>query len=631
LPIAAKARSGPRFCDMASSKSPELSEEDAEIMPEAAPFDGPYTESPPTAPDGDGTWMDEPGSWTNEPYRYASGEREWGYDIAEYVYKNQLGQPYLKVKRTSTKQFPQYHLEGDRWVKGPPNGPKIPYRLPELMAANPDVWVHLFEGEKDADNGAALGLVATAHSQGAEGWSDNLIPWFIGRRIVVHEDNDNAGRKRTRTVVAALKSAAKEIRVLKYEDLPEKGDFSDWLDQGHTLAEVNQRVESARPYRRGLEVHNIGDLTKKPPPRGWLQGNNFCRKFLSQLLADGGVGKTSLRYAQYLSLASSRELTGEHIFERGRVLVLSLEDGVDELERRLWAATLRYNIDHKDIDGWLFYEALGRKAGRIKTIDEKGRVVDGELASLIEETIVEHKIDLVGIDPFVKTHSVGENNNDAIDAVAQVLTDLAEAHNIAVDVPHHISKGQADPGNAQRGRGASAFVDAGRLVYTLAPMSTEEAKRFAIPEEERHYYIRLDKGKVNTVRPARVAKWFKLVGVPLNNPDEFRPQGDEVQTVEPWTPPEIWADLDADMQNAILDTIEAGLPSGSRYSDGSTAKDRAAWRVVIKHAPDKNEAQAREIIKTWVKSGVLETQEYEDPVRRETVKGLFVVEEKRPK
>jgi hypothetical protein len=38
----------------------------------------------------------------------------------------------------------------------------------------------------------------------------------------------------------------------------------------------------------------------------------------------------------------------------------------------------------------------------------------------IEAAIIENKIDLVALDPFVKTHSVGENNNDAIDAVVQV-------------------------------------------------------------------------------------------------------------------------------------------------------------------------------------------------------------------
>src|SRR5262249_19141970 len=160
---------------------------------------------------------------------------------------------------------------------------------------------------------------------------------------------------------------------------------------------------------------------------------------------------------------------------------------------------------------WLYYQALGRDAGKIKTLDEKGRVVDGELPAKIERIVAELKIDVVGIDPFVKTHDVGENNNDAIDSVAQVLTDMSHKYDIAVDSPHHMGKGQPDPGNPHRGRGASSLVDAARLVYTLTPMSSDEAKGFSIKDEDRRSYIRLDKGKVNTVRPARVTKWFELV------------------------------------------------------------------------------------------------------------------------
>jgi hypothetical protein len=78
-------------------------------------------------------------------------------------------------------------------------------------------------------------------------------------------------------------------------------------------------------------------------------------------------------------------------------------------------------------------------------------------------------------------------------------------------------------------------------------------------------------------------------------------------------------------------TIDAGLPDGRRYSDASAAKDRAAWEVVAKYAPDKNKTQASEIIRTWIKNGVIERLDYEDPERRMIVKGLFVNADKRPK
>jgi hypothetical protein len=206
-----------------------------------------------------------------------------------------------------------------------------------------------------------------------------------------------------------------------------------------------------------------------------------------------------------------------------------------------------------------------------------------------------------------------------------VLTDLSAKYNIAVDVPHHMAKGAADPGNANKGRGASAMKDAGRLVYTLTTMSTDEAKAFGIKEDQRKSYVRMDSAKINITRHGKT-KWFRLIGVRLGNATEMYPNGDEVQTVEPWNPPETWADLSSDLLNKILTAIDSGLPDGNRYSDSHNAKER----VVTEHAPQKTEAQAREIIKTWVKNGVLEHEEYTNPITRHEVKGLKVNATKRP-
>jgi hypothetical protein len=379
----------------------------------------------------------------------------------------------------------------------------------------------------------------------------------------------------------------------------------------------------------GLREIDAGDVTEKPSPREWLLGNIFARTFMSSLLADGAVGKTALRLAQLMSLAIGRPLTGEYVFRRCRVLIISLEDDTKELERRILALRLHYGIDLSELKGWFFYAAPGGTRGKLMTSDKKGNTTLGPLAGTIEATVVARNIDIVSIDPFVKSHAVEENNNNGIDEVVQVLTDMATKHNIAIDAPHHTSKGTADPGNANRGRGASSMNNAARLVYTLAVMSGEEAKAFGIKEEHRRFHIRMDSGKVN-IAPARVAKWFKLVGVPLGNGNDLYPSGDEVQAVEPWTPPETWTGMDTPLLNRILDKIDAGISDGTRYSTAPRAETRAAWRVVLELAPNKTEAQARDMIKTWVRNGVLCVEEYDDPVRRDKAKGLYVDAAKRP-
>jgi hypothetical protein len=103
-----------------------------------------------------------------------------------------------------------------------------------------------------------------------------------------------------------------------------------------------------------------------------------------------------------------------------------------------------------------------------------------------------------------------------------------------------------------------------------------------------------------------------------------------VQAIEPWNPPDKWAGLSNQLLNQILTDIDAGMPDGNRYSDGPNVADRAAWHVIIKHAPTKSEADAREITKAWIKSGLLIRDDYQNPTTRKSVKGLRVDNAKRP-
>jgi hypothetical protein len=130
--------------------------------------------------------------------------------------------------------------------------------------------------------------------------------------------------------------------------------------------------------------------------------------------------------------------------------------------------------------------------------------------------------------------------------------------------------------------------------------------------------------------PAIAATWFRLIGVPLDNATDLYPNGDEVQTVMPWTPPSAWAGTTSDGLNAILNDIAHGMDDGRRYSNAPAAKDRQVWPVVQKHYPDKPEAQCREVIHAWLTSGLIYPNDYEDPTDYKTRKGLCVDDAKRP-
>jgi hypothetical protein len=379
--------------------------------------------------------------------------------------------------------------------------------------------------------------------------------------------------------------------------------------------------ETAPGDQQRIAFHNAGEIcAERIPPRGWLLGTTFCRRFLSGLIGSGAVGKTTVRYAQYLAATTGRNLTGEHVHHRSRVLILCLEDDLSEVQRRIAAAMLLHRVEREEVDGWLFY-ATPKGLKILQADPQNGRIV-GPLFAELRDLVRDLQIDIVSIDPFVKAHGVEENSNADIDEVCTMLTHLADDFDCAVDILHHARKGTAAPGDIDRARGATAAPNAGRLMRTATVMTEEEAKAFGVGEKERKSLTRLDDAKINIAAASAEAAWYRIVGVPLGNTSQLYPHGDTVPAAERWTPPDTWAGLSYDALNAALTEIDAGLESGERFSAAPAAVNRAAWPVVQRWCPDKTEKQCRDIVATWIKTRVLLEEPYDDPVQRREVKGL---------
>jgi hypothetical protein len=328
-----------------------------------------------------------------------------------------------------------------------------------------------------------------------------------------------------------------------------------------------------------------------------------------------------------MSVATGRPLTGETVFRRAKVLSIGLEDSRDEYRRRQRACALHHKIEAAETKDWFYWLTVTNVDGKIAAFGPDGNVIPGTLAGAIEAAITKLGIELVHFDPFVKAHGLPENDNKLIDDVMKIITNIATRHNIAIDAAFHTPKGPSDPGNADKFRGASSQRDALRLGKTLTTMSPEEASRFGIADKDRRRYIRYDDAKVN-ISPYDRTAWFKLVSVPIGNADETYTDGDYVQTVECWEPPDAWQGMTGAITNLILDKIEEGMPDGERYSGAATARARAAWKVVAKVA-DKKEGPSRVIIKAWLDSGLLREEPYKTKKREEAM-GPKVDDTKRP-
>ena len=266
---------------------------------------------------------------------------------AAYVYQLADGQPYLRVNRTAAKGFWQEQWDGSTWIKGAPKT-KIPYRLPELVAAT-DARVLIVEGEKDADNLLAVGFAATTNSGGAGKWTADLNRYFEGRDIYILPDNDEAGTGHAQQVVAALQGVARSIRIINLPGLPPKGDVSDWLEAGGTANDLTDILRAA-PESDALPrlVKSSAEFVRGFVPPDYAIDGLVQRRFLYSLTAPTGHGKTAVALLFAASKALGQSI-GNREVDPGRVLYLVGENH-DDVKMRWIAFAEKMRFDAETID-----------------------------------------------------------------------------------------------------------------------------------------------------------------------------------------------------------------------------------------------------------------------------------------
>jgi hypothetical protein len=452
------------------------------------------------------------------------------------------------------------------------------------------------------------------------------IPGVDHLVILVDNDPKGGGERAARACAALWRAAGKRVTMIMPVTVGTDFDDLRRTSAAYIVLTELKEEDSLGEIDAGILLRTM------PEPRRWLAKGLFCRGVFSSLVGSGSIGKTAVRFAQLIKLAtgSDKILPSQVIYGRRRVLLLCLEDDIKEVHRRLRAACVYHGIDTEELVGWLFVKAIRGK--KLVTTDNKGNRILGPLEKLLRDAIKRQNIDLVCLDPLIKTHTLEENSAD-MDFVADTLCTLAIECDIAVDSPHHVPKGQRSPGDPDAARGHSSLRDAGRLFYTLVVMSPEEAAELGVKEEDRRSYIRMDSSKVNITKASKRAQWFELIGVEIGNGTAEYRAGDEVQTVREWTPPEATALTDTAIDQ-ILDEIATGIPtpdgSENRYTQSLQAKaDRHAWRVVMRFAPGLAEKKCKQAITQWIKTGVLYAKDYWD-AKRNNVSGLYVDAAKRP-
>jgi hypothetical protein len=347
---------------------------------------------------------------------------------------------------------------------------------------------------------------------------------------------------------------------------------------------------------------------KTIPPRDFIYGTHYIRKFVSAGFGAPGGGKSSKRLVEAIAMASGKPVLGIKPVQKLKVWYWNGEDPEEEIDRRIAAICLQYNIKPKDLEGYLFVNSGRDQKIIVATQTRNGAMIMEPVVNALTAAIDRLGMDAVILDPMVSTHRVAENDNPAIDAVVKQFADIADKTNCAIDLEHHIRKTNGNEATVDDGRGASALVGAARSIEVLNKMTKAEGSRLGLEQHWRYFSV--DDGKAN-MSPLGERKWFKIISLDLGNGTELHPKGDNVGVVTKWIPPEALEGVTGGDFEAAAIEIGTGKWRGDVRAKNWIGKPIA--KALKRGLGDRNErAKIGMIVDAWLKTGSLE--EYEEAV-----------------
>jgi hypothetical protein len=387
---------------------------------------------------------------------------------AEYIYRQADGEPYLRVMRPG---FYQSHWTGVTWANGAPKGSKIPYRLPEIIAAQHDD-VLIVEGEKDADTLAAAGFVATTNSCGAGKWTPDLNQYLAGKDVYILPDNDAAGAAHARQVAGGLNGLARTVRILCLPGLAPKGDVTDWMDAGGDADQLVELLKSADAFdpdhlpaiepapdqannepQDAIKLAYFNDMGESARKR-WIMKGVIARGETSSWIAPPGKGKSALLTDVAIHVASGSDWRGFLSKESCGVVYFALERA-DLVKRRLVAHARRNDLAGLPI----------AVAGQVIDLMRPTCVADIVAAIRLAERQFGCDVGMIVIDTFAK--GIAASGGDEDKAKDQNLT-LANLRKVQEQTDVHVAiVGHTGKDESRGARGSNAHVGDTDLMVQL--------------------------------------------------------------------------------------------------------------------------------------------------------------------
>jgi len=220
---------------------------------------------------------------------------------AIYDYKDLDGNIIHSTIRYNPKSFAQRRPDPDNlgkhiWKDVFTGITPILYNLQAITQAIADKkTIFIVEGEKDCENLAKLGFIATTCPMGAGKWRKEYSDALMGATVYIVADNDEAGDNHAKFVAKSLVGKADAIFMIDVSTtmpdtlpkLPQGGDISDYIEAAPTGAKnasVEVLLENAVPY-----VSDEKEPSQEKSGGGTSGGKPTTATMLMNLVEDSGA------------------------------------------------------------------------------------------------------------------------------------------------------------------------------------------------------------------------------------------------------------------------------------------------------------------------------------------------------
>ena len=287
---------------------------------------------------------------------------------------------------------------------------------------------------------------------------------------------------------------------------------------------IELQRSSAHAFNDCSELLNLTRENERHLPiEKWLIPGEMLSGGMTVQIAPGGTGKSARSLQLAVALArGDGDAMGLTVRKRTKVWVLNREDSPNQQRKRVAAICKLFGYDPAGLQGWVHIFNPDMTGTCLAKRGRNGEPIEGPDVQHVAQYILDNDIGAVIIDPLVGIHGLKESDNDEMRFLSDVLKRIARVTGAAIYLVHHSNKpsgasSEGRAGDVNSSRGASDITNAARLAKTMYAMPQAEAKKWGVPPEICHRYVRIDDAKANHIEMSGQPQWFEKVTVSLDN------------------------------------------------------------------------------------------------------------------